>query len=282
MAETHTMLVVSTDHVQDIWRGRPDAIENMVRAVEWFQPVLTVMDGPDAVEPLTPERTDIVVAPCTNFRELVYSDAAREQMTTRIDAYDRLHAGDRAAQQAVSSAPLPRMPSRKANELFTQAFVTLARGWMGDDLDTILGFWEDQLGVSVGAGEREAIVARLGAAVELAPVLRSVAEDHGLDVTDALRRGAACEAEPPAWPGQYLAIRVRGARRRNVTRKPRPSDWLDLDHAKHFPYVDVATCDADTLATVRSLLPKMSCPRQAVVVQNGHLDEVLVAVRGGA
>jgi hypothetical protein len=279
MLNTNTMLVVSTDHVQDVWRARSDAIESFVAAVELFQPVLAVMDGPVAVEPLTSERPDITLAGCTNFRELVHSDAAKASMSVWLDANDRIHAGDRAAQATLSSAPLPPMRSRAANELFRQAFVTLARGWMGDDVDAILGHWEANAPVRVGADEREGIVAKLRGAAKLVPELRSLADDHGIDITEALRLSGASEAERGTRPGNYLALQVAGARRRNVTRKPRRSDLIDLAHAMHFPYVDVATADAETIATVRSMLPKMTCPRQTVVVQNGHLDEVVATVR---
>jgi hypothetical protein len=279
MRDANTRLVISTDHVQDVWRaGDAEAVESLVRAVEAFQPVLAVMDGPDAIEPLTAERNDIVVAPCTTFRQLVYSEAAPKSLKTRVAAYDRFHEANLPVQQGLVSEPPPAMASRRANELYIQALITLVTGWRGDDVDQIVGFWQAK-GHAVSDDERLAVVARLRVVREAVLTLRALAEDHGVDMTDALRCWGASEAEPAARPGTYLALRVSAARFRNVTRKPRASDWLDLDHAKHFPYVDVATCDGNTLSALRPVLATLSCPRRPVVLQNKRLSEVVDAVR---
>jgi hypothetical protein len=67
-----------------------------------------------------------------------------------------------------------------------------------------------------------------------------------------------------------------------VTRKPQLSDWADLDHLTHFPYVDVATCDASALAEVRLVLRYLECPRRVRLAKNGHVDEVIAAVLAAA
>jgi hypothetical protein len=52
-----------------------------------------------------------------------------------------------------------------------------------------------------------------------------------------------------------------------------------VEHVTHFPYVDIATCDANTRELVERVLPKLPCPREPLIIQSGHLEEVLDAVR---
>jgi hypothetical protein len=278
MAETQTMLVVSREHVQDVSRGIASAVESFVRAVEAFQPVLAVMDGPDAIEPLTAERKDIGLVACTNFRELVYSEAARPWLSKVNAAYEQLHAGQIAAQRVSSLAAAPALRSRKGNELFLKAFITLCRGWLSDEPNVVVSYWAQKAGIEVTPSEREGIICRLQAARAAMPALKQLADENSMDVTDALQRWGQWAHDPAAWPGHWLALQVAAARTRNVQRSPRLSDALDLDHVKHFPYVDVATCDGDTLNGLRRAATKVG-PRPAVIIKTGSLNGVTEAVR---
>jgi hypothetical protein len=154
-------------------------------------------------------------------------------------------------------------------------------GQMGDDPETIVSFWETRLHLRVTPEERDAILVRLGALAVVLPSIRALATEHGTDITDALRMPGRWATEPGAWPGHYLGQQVQVARHRDQQRRPRRSDWPDVEHAKHFPYVDIATCDANTLDTVRRVLPAIPCPRRAAVLNNRHLGRVLDAVRAG-
>jgi hypothetical protein len=75
-----------------------------------------------------------------------------------------------------------------------------------------------------------------------------------------------------------LGLRLSRARRRDVRRRPRRSDLPDVDHVMHIPYVDVATCDGETLPRVRRELPRLACPRAPVALGVGHLDRVAEAL----
>ena len=271
MSDTDTMLVLSRDHVHDAAGGGPSSLESLARAAEVFQPVLAVMDGPDEVEPLT----------CTNYREIVFSDAAERHIAIVGAAYDEMHQGEAAAHRIVAADAPPRIRTRSASQLGSQCYVSLCMGNIGDDPEVIVSFWELELPASVTPEEREAILVRLrGVAVAL-PAIRALATEHGLDITDALRMPGTWAADPTAWPGHQLAQQVHVGRHRDERRKPRRSDWPDVEHAKHFPYVDVATCDANTLTTVQRVLPTLTCPRRAVVLNNRRLDRVVAAVRAG-
>jgi hypothetical protein len=217
---------------------------------------------------------------CTNYRELVFSKAADQQVAVVGAAYDQLHEGALAVYSAISSAAqLAPIRSRKGNALFMQAYVTLCRGWMGDDPEAIVALWEQEDDLRVVPAERSAIVSVLQAATEMLEHLRPLANEHQVDLTTALRVWGASEAAPTLWPGHYLATQVGAARIRDSRRKPNRSDRPDSDHAMHFPYVDIATCDANTLNVVRRVLPGMTCPRAPIVLNNRQLTTVLEAVR---
>jgi hypothetical protein len=273
------VLVVSRDHIHDADRGGPPSVESLVRAVEMFPRVVAVTDGPEVVEPLTAERRDIVVEPCSNFRELAFADAARAPVASLAALYDRLHVGDQAAQRELVSAPrVQGIWSRKAGELFSQCYVTLSLGSIADPQE-VLSLWEGKLLIDVTADEREAILTKLRAVRRMLDELLPLAKENGVDVAESLRRWATWNDRPDEYPGHHLALCIGAARRRNVGRKPQVSDWLDSDHAKHFPYVDFATCDANTLDVARRVLPTMTGPRQPIVLNNRRLDQVVAALR---
>jgi len=279
MNETGTLLMLSHDHVHDAARGGTSSLDSLARAAEVFGVVLVVMAGPGAVEPLTPELGDIAVERCTNFRELVFAKAAAEPIAMLSAAHDRFHSGDRAAQVELAATPLPALRSNKADALFMQSFITLCRGWQGDDPETILSFWELDLGVRVSREEREGILRRLQGARAMVTSMLAVATEHEIDITEALRNAGTWGTNPDTCPGHHLALRISGARRRDVRRKPQRSDWSDIDHAMHFPYADVATCDRNTREIVARVLPTMKCPRSPLVLHNRQLDQVVEAVR---
>lgn len=105
----------------------------------------------------------------------------------------------------------------------------------------------------------------------------ALAKESGFNMTEVVLP-AAFDADPASWPGQHLSARIARTRRRDWRRRPRRSDWTDIDHALHFPYVDVATCDANVGDVVVPMLRKMKCPRKPAIVRNGRLEKVVLAV----
>jgi hypothetical protein len=275
MARTDAVLVVSREHVQDASRGNRSAIDSLIRAVESFPRIAVVMDGPHSVEPLTTDRRDIVIAACTNFRELARSDTSRAWLATMNALVDLAHEGDRDAQSTLAQDALPEF-SRAAWELFLQSLVTMFRGWLGDDPETILSHWEGKVTARLPQRLRAGVLQRLEAARHL--FTGTAAVENDVDVANALLVATTWEAEPAAWPGHVLGLRVSKARRRDVRRRPRRSDLPDVDHLMHIPYVNVATCDGETLPRVQRELPRLTCPRAPVVLNVGHLDRVAEAL----
>ncbi len=281
MHEGGVALVISRAHMQDALSLTDAATkERFVAMVETFQPVLMVVDGPTEVEPLDADRRDIVVQPCVNFREIVFSEAARPWLEKASTTQDEMHSGDVIAQTIRQVVPrTDRRVSKAAGALFVQAAVTLLRGWMGDDVEAVVSHWEKAGPFVVKAEERTVVLVNLVAfRAFLAPLRETIARDD-LDMTDLLRRLGAMGAAPAAYPGQSLTVAVGSAKQRDADRRRQRSDWVDLDHVAHFPYVDLATCDAGTFPLVTSALRNIESPRNVVVMRNGQLGQVAGALR---
>jgi hypothetical protein len=188
---------------------------------------------------------------------------------------ERLHAAQLEKHAALAGGPIPL--SRAGAALFHQAFLTLFRGSPRGVQEAVATL--RRLSAKVSPEERSRIRDRLRAVARLFAEAISLAKARGLDMTDAVRIPAAFDEDPAAWPGHHLSARVARTRRRDMRRKPRRSDWTDIDHAMHFPYVDVATCDANAGDIAIRALREMRCPRTPALVRTKHLDEVVVAVR---
>lgn len=281
MQEGGVSLVISRAHMQDALSLTDiPTKERFVAMVERFHPVLMVMDGPTEVEPLDADRRDIVVHPCANFREIVFSEAARPWLEKANTTQDEMHSGDVIAQTIRQIVPpTDRRVSKAACALFVQAAVTLLRGWMGDDVEAVVSHWEKAGPFVVKAEERTVVLLNLVAfRASIDPLRETIARD-GLDMTDLLRRLGAMGAEPTAYPGQSLTVAVGSGKQRDADRRRQRSDWVDLDHVGHFPYVDLATCDAGTFHLVTSALPNIESPRDVVVMRNGQLARVVSRLR---
>jgi hypothetical protein len=79
-------------------------------------------------------------------------------------------------------------------------------------------------------------------------------------------------------PGMFLARKLVACLGANVMRRPRRSDSVDGMHASYFPYVDVATCDRQTLAWLSSHIGKARGPRTPRLFRNGYLHDVAMAL----
>lgn len=232
MHEGRVSLVLSRAHMQDALSQTDTATkERFVAMVEMFQPVLMVVDGPSEVEPLDADRRDIVVQPCVNFREIVFSEAARPWLEKANTTQDEMHSGDVIAQTIRQVVPrTDRRVTKAAGALFVQAAVTLLRGWMGEDVEAIVSYWEQAGPFVVKAEERTLVLVNLVAFRAFLDPLRETIARDGLDMTDLLRRLGAMGAAPAAYPGQSLTVAVGSGKQRDADRRRQRSDWVDLDH----------------------------------------------------
>lgn len=157
--------------------------------------------------------------------------------------------------------------------------MTLLRGWVGDDVEAVVSHWEKAGPSVLKAEERKVILVNLVALHAFMDPLREKVAHDGLDMTDVLRRLGAMGAAPAAYPSQSLTVAVGSGKQRDPDRRRQRSDWVDLDHVAHVPYVDLATCDAGTFPLVTAALRNIESPRNAVVMRNGQLGEVVRKLR---
>ncbi len=276
MLETGTRLTLSRAHT---WDGlsRVDAAraERVIRVVESFEPILMVVDGPDVVEPIWTDRPDVVVQPCSSFRELANAP--------QRGAWLSGHAGHAAAQGELGGAgPLVRQSAR-TRTLLMQSFVTLCAGRLGDDVEVIVAHWERELG-PMNAVDRTTVMIQLRKVREL---LRSESKTTNADMrttkisdmTAVLQALSAVGDDPLSYPGRRIGMVVATAKQRDLARRLQRSDLLDIEHASHFPYVDVATCEAGIYQAITTSVANVGGPRSAALAPTGQLPRVIELLR---
>jgi hypothetical protein len=276
MAASDTRLTLTREHIWDgLSRVDEPTKQRVVAAVEAFGPILMVMDGPEVVEPLSRDRTDIVVQVCTNFRELVFAPAAGPWLEKMNQVQERAYEGIVAAQTVRrAGGPEAQHESKDAQAFFLRSFVTLCAGWKGDDAEVIATYWENELGVTLRSDQRQRVIVKLRAVAALLRPLRDTIAREGIDPYEVLRMMGAVNDDDRSNPGRSLAMRVAGLKERDVMRRRSRSDMLDLGHISHFPYVDFATCDANSYPAVIANLARVGGPRRPEVFRVGNLPSV--------
>lgn len=272
MRETDTRLTLSRGHTWDGLSNLDAATaERVIRAVESFEPICMVVDGPEVVEPLATTRPDIVVQPCTSFRAL----ANAPQRVAWLDAMDAM---ETAAPAAGRGGGTRVRFGRRTQALLVQAFVSLCTGRFGEDVEVIVTHWETELG-AMNTRDRTTIRTQLLAVREVLRSLSPVITDADADMTAVLRALGAVGDDPRSYPGRRIGMVVAAAKQRDVARKLQRSDLLDIEHAAHFPYVDVATCDAGTYHAITTSVANVGGPRSAALARSGQLGRVIDLLR---
>lgn len=279
MAERGVILVLSRSHFQDLLRLDEASRSRVSTALERFRFLALVLDGPENTELGPVKKSDIGIQLASNIRDILGASVSAPQMQLLSHFQSRMHAVNAQIQRARELEP--RLLSNSATDLMVRTFITLARGWRGNDAGSILSFWEHEEGQELRDWERSLILAHLEPLGEL---LREVGEQFGFDEAQREHLLNAFKAtfdssKQGGTPGQYLAGRLSGAQVRNLTRKPKLSDTVDKLHAMHFPYVDVATCDRSTFADAAKYLTTVSGPRSVRLFRNSQLRDVLDALR---
>jgi hypothetical protein len=280
MYERGVLLVVSVEHLQDaIPRANADASVRVADALERFQLRFVVTRDPSQTEPWGDMPGDILIEPASNVREVLMSPLARPVLDKLSSVQGMIHNASVAFQQSQPSRIAA--PSKRERDLLLQCMITIIRGWLGTDANTVLAFWEEKQDIALPEATRIALLARLQPFANLMKDASEVLEpgdDQRVKVL-ATMRDSYDEAAYLRSPGMFLAAQVGACRTRNATRIPSFSDPVDAMHATYFPYVDIATCDRQTYACIAPHLPKILGPRKPVVIPNGHLDDVLEAIR---
>lgn len=272
LRDTDTRLTLSRGHT---WDGLSNlgavSADRLIRTVESFEPIWMVIDGPEVVEPLRVTRPDIVVQTCTSFRAL----ANAPQRVAWLEAMDAMQT---AASGAARGGTAPVRFGRRTQALLVQAFVSLCTGRLGNDVDVILTHWETELGI-MNARDRATIRSQLLAVREVLRSLSPVAASTSTDMTAVLRALGAVGDDPSSYPGRRIGMVVVTAKQRDLAQKLQRNDLLDIEHAAHFPYVDVATCDDATYHAITTSVANVGGPRSAALARTGQLLRVVALLR---
>lgn len=274
------ILVVSFEHLREIVTpGDAASRERIANTLERFWMRALVVKGPDVVEPWDADVEDIELEPWGNvadFLAVAPADPAIEQSDVVQDA---MHAA--ATATAIAARPIPRRRhvSQLHGALIAGTVKMLFLGHRGTDVGELVDWGVAGLRESgvldreLSAEERAWIIDQIqpmAAAVEqLTPLLESMSFDERVAATRAMNRTAATA------PGAWLGVQLSAARSRNRDRTPRRSDSVDLAHAAHYPYVDIATCDAEAYAALTPHIGAARGSRQVTLFRNGQLAAVV-------
>jgi hypothetical protein len=277
--ERGVILVVSIAHFQDILQVDQPSRDRISTALERFRLRAFVMQGPPEVEFAAGGAVDIDLNIAGNIRELNDASKSASSLRTLQAAQDSLHRAFVGYQQA--RARQPRQVSTQAANLGMQVLISLVRGWLAEDAETVLEYWRLQDGLELDDWERDALLEQIRPFAKLLSEIQrmpDLPESWRTVVLDALRASVNHSSETPT-PGHYVSGQLNGANMMNITRGPKASDILDVSHVAHLPYVDIATCDRAAFAAVSRRLRRIRCPRTVQLFRNRHLSDVLEAVR---
>jgi hypothetical protein len=278
LREHMVILIVSHAHLRDMLSsGRDEDVERVVSTLErfWIRGLVRVC--PYEIEPWVEPR-DIEFDSWGNVRDvLTHPDAASnldEQRTIQHVA----HLADLAAKEVPRATPIPSKP--RMSHLHEAIVVTstrlLALGQQ-PDASAAVDWCVANGSYALTASERAGLVKRIAPAeaaiTALAPVFARLSPMDRLELWPKLK------AEPNTSPGTWLSQQLAANRFKNTTRNPLLSDAIDLEHCTFIPYVDIATCDAQTHAAIERRVAHARGVRTPVLFRNSRLDDVLAHVR---
>lgn len=283
--EHAVLLVLSSAHLQDaLMPEDPVSVDRLATALELFRLRCLVMKGPDVVEPwLTPGAAqDIEIEGCSNIRAILTYPGAAPNLASMREVQDALHRAalsSKVARQVIGDVPIPR----HHRPIALQSTITQIRGWMGDDPAPVVLHHMEQDGGSPTANETVNLIM---AQQPLTEVLREVSpliDVHGFDRTELVRRMALSIASDgfKTAPGAWLAGNLQAGLAADISRTPLRSDSVDCLHAMHLPYVDIASCDAQSYAILSRHIRQAQGARNGTVslFRNGRIVDIVAHIK---
>ena len=185
-----------------------------------------------------------------------------------------------AARREIGDVPIPR----HHRSIALQSTITQILGWMGDDpAPVVLHHLEQGGGTPSTAKEANNLIMAQQPIAKVLHEIGPLIDAHGFDRTELARRMVPSMASDgfTVAPGIWLAGQLQAGLCRDVSRNPPRSDTVDCLHAMHFPYVDIASCDAPSYAILSRLVERAPGPRPRTVslFRNGRLAEIVEYVR---
>jgi hypothetical protein len=217
----------------------------------------------------------VTLVPWNNVRESLLATGGDEALEEQARGQDAAHAGEVAAMEHLRREA-PRRIARHLHAIVVGATVSLLMGLRDNDAGGALDCAAGVEGYEFTGTERDDLVEALQPLVAYFERLGPEMERLGTDRTTAARRMGL---GPDRAPGLWLAGRLSEGRIRNRARAPLRSDMIDLAHAAHYPYVDVATCDRQAHAELARFIGDAAGSRVPNLLRNGQLPAVLEHVQ---
>jgi len=276
--------VISSDHLQDaLTPDDPTSVDSLATALELFRFRSLVTKGPDIIEPWPKAGAaqDIEIEGCANIREILSHHAATPKLASMREVQDAIYRATgsyHVARRAVGEAPI----LRHHRSIALDSTITQILGWMGNDPGPIVLRHLEQDG---GTPTDQEVVDLIRGQQPLAAVLHELnplIDAPGFDRAELARRMALSMASDgfKVAPGAWLAGKLQAGLARDVSRRIRRSDSVDCLHAMHFPYVDIASCDAQSYAILSRFVDQARGPRPKVsLFKNGSLADIVEHIR---
>lgn len=285
MEEHAVALIISHEHMIDaLVPGDPVSVDQLSTALEQFRLRFLVLKGPEQVEPwaVNGHAQDIDIEGCHNIREILTAPEAAANLLTSRTVQDAAHRGATSSNASRRLNGDLRIP-RHQREIALQSSITQFRGWMGSDpLPIVLHHLERNGGTPTAAEVENLVQAQQPFANVLDEVGPSI-DAHGIDRTALLRR-IACSVASDGFrvaPGAWLGAKLYNGLSADLRRTPLRSDLVDCMHATYFPYIDIATCDAQSHVILSRFINQAhgSRPRSATLFRNGRLSNVIAHIK---
>lgn len=286
-AEEHAvLLVISSDHLQDaVVPEQAASVERLATALEQFRFRCLVVKGPHVTEPWPQAGVarDIEIEGCNNIREVLTHPSAVPELALMREAQDALYraaVSSNIARRVIGEPPIPR----HHRAIALQSTITQVRGWMGNDPVPVVMHHLEQDGGTPTPAETVNLIMKQQLVAEAMQAVGPLIDAHGFDRTELARRMALSMASDgfKVAPGAWLAGQLQAGLAADLSRKPLRSDVVDCLHAMHLPYVDIASCDAQSHAILTRLIEQASGSRSRVVslFRNGRLADIVAHIRG--
>lgn len=276
LQETQAIVIFSACHPWDFQDAEATSRERRLRVFDSFPMVGWPVHSPLEIEGDTPAR-DLELRRI----ESVYEHLAQPEVHAALESIRSLkfvvHEAEQAGLEADRASKGQALPDKELRSLLR---VLVNGAGSGSDPVSILA----NLKQLEAFQHRDASI--LEAQVEsLLPILDQALQALPDDLDDDEIMARAMDNHTPelghAQPAHYLQRVLADEKRKDLqpTRKRKPSDMLDIQHAQFLPYVDVFTADKETINGLSRHENKIRKIRAARLVQVRKLGEVVASIR---
>lgn len=270
MTDKRCALVFTLNHAWDI---EPETRLRLAHVLEAFPLVLMPDIEPEKFENT---ETDGLVLRQVDVRQLLEAPETDEALKIAHPVVTDAHKAEQAG--IVAARATRDTPMRKSDiAMFTNEVVSLLTAHHAVSDEHVTRLWEKRHGSSASEEDRRQVVALAGSVAETMNTVRSVVGHIDPERLLAIIRDLPEPGLATTKPGTYMQRCLRDARRRDLGRNSKRSDFVDLRHVQYVPYVDIFTTDKENVAVLTPILAKLQ--RHARVLRNRCLERVIDEVK---